>query len=190
MMANYYELPSDLVIFDLETDGTKDNNIVEIGAVRVSSDFKIEDTFQTFVGGHLLTDAAKEHQGNSIKDEDLLDAPSFRGAGRTFADWCGPKSKYMLAAWGAYFDVCVLRREWERVGEKFPHPGRAFDVKAVGWWESVFTPRTTSSMAGLGSICQRLGIEFQGTPHRALDDAMMEARVLLHHFHQRMAQIT
>jgi DNA polymerase III alpha subunit (gram-positive type) len=185
-----YLLPSDIVIFDLETDGSDDNLIVEVGAVRVSEDFKILDTFQSFVGGRPLTQAARDHMKDSITDAMLIGAPVIKDALQIFAEWCGPKSGYMLSAWGAYFDVCVLRSEWARLGEKYPHPGRAFDVKAVAWWESVFTPRTTSSMAGLGSICKRLGLEFQGTPHRALDDAMMEARVLLEMYRQRMVQFT
>lgn len=196
MSDDLYVFPRDFVIFDLETDGTPEHNIIEIGAIRVSHDFKIQAQFQELVGGHIIAEAGHDHMKGSITDEMLAgtsEEPVYTfegGVGARFADWCGRKSDYILTAWGAQFDANVLRNEWSRLGIKYPHPGAAFCIKSVAWWETVFMPRQTSSMAGLQSICTKLGLEFEGTPHRALDDARMEARVMIELKSQRMAQIT
>lgn len=190
MSDDLYEFSRDLVVFDLETDSTPEHNIIEIGAIRVSYDFKILDQFQELVGGHIISDEGHEHMQGSITDDMLIGRGHFEDVGPIFAEWCGQKNDYILAAWGAHFDANILRNEWTRLGKKYPHSGAAFCIKSVAWWETVFMPRQTSSMGALQSICAKLGLEFEGTPHRALDDARMEARVMLALKNMRMAQIT
>lgn len=189
-MSDLYEFPTDLVVFDLETDGSEEHHIIEIGAVRLSHDFKVLDTFQSLVGGHLISKAGHEHMGGSITDAMLLGQAHFGDVGTIFAEWCGSKSKYVLCAWGAQFDSNTLRNEWTRMGRPYPHPGAVFCAKSAAWWDQVFEPRITSSRAALVSICSKLGLEFEGTPHRALDDARMAARVLMESHQRRMARIT
>jgi DNA polymerase III epsilon subunit-like protein len=148
------KLPFELVVFDLETNGLEepDVRIVEIGAVRLKRDLDIADTYSRLVDGRPMTPEATSV--NTITDDMLEGQPAFERVWKEFADYCGNRNKYVLAAWGAYFDVSVLRSEHRRIGVPYPHPGRALDIKAIAWFDS-FRRGDPSRGAGLDSMCRR-----------------------------------
>jgi DNA polymerase III epsilon subunit-like protein len=172
------KIPFDIVLLDLETNGkdVPDVRIVEIGAVRLDRQLKITNQFSQLIDGRPMTSEATAV--NTITDAMLEGAPNFfEGSGR-FLEWCRKAGKdYLLSSWGTYFDITVLRSEYRRINVKYPHPGRALDAKALAWaW--TWTTENPSGTGGVGSIAKRLGLPFEGTPHRALDDARMSAKIL------------
>ncbi len=50
-----------------------------------------------------------------------------------FFDWYGPRNKAMIAAFGVYYDIPLLRRECDATGLDFrAHvAGGAYDIRAV-----------------------------------------------------------
>lgn len=170
-------LPFELIVIDLETNGLEvpEVRIVEIGAVRMTRDFELADTFRSLVDGRPMTPVATAV--NNITDAMLEGEQPFQEVSKGFVEWCRKSSDYVLGAWGAYFDLCVLRSEYRRIGVRYPHPGRGLDVKAIAWFET-FCRGNPSSKGGVDSLCEQFGVEFEGTRHRALDDALAEARIL------------
>jgi len=71
----------------------------------------------------------------------------------------------------------VLRSEYRRVGREYGHPGQAIDVRAVVWFELLKTGKA-SKTGGVRSALTLLDMKFEGERHRALDDAVMEAKML------------
>lgn len=167
-------LPFDLIVMDLETNGSKDHRIVEIGAVRLDMDLKMMDTFQILVDGRPVTDEVVEihHITNAM----LEGKPKFAEAHEAFDDWCKKSPLYVLAAFGAYFDMPVLRAEYDRIGMKYPHRGDALDVKGVIWCELLKRGLPVKYLAP-DRAAELMGIPWEGTRHRGLDDAIMEAKI-------------
>lgn len=168
-------LPFDLIVLDLETAGAPQNRIVEIGAVRLDRELNPVERFSALVDGRPIDEQTRAIHG--ITNEMLQGMPKFAEMHQAFDEWCQRSDPYLLAAFGAYFDIPTLRDEYERFGRKYPHPGHALDIKAIVWWE----------LLKRGNPCRRLdvdramellGIKPEGTRHRGPDDAWNEARLL------------
>lgn len=173
-------IPFQLVVVDLETNGATEEDptahrIIEIGAVRLDEELRIADEFTVLVDGRPVLDKVVAIHG--ITNEDLQGKPLFAQAHYDFDEWCGQKQDYLLAAWGAYFDIPVLRSEYQRIGIPFPHRGETFDIKAVAWFD-LFRNGKPARHLGLEQAATLYGLSFQGKKHRALDDARMTARIL------------
>lgn len=92
------------IIFDLEAtcwenDRTKQNEIIEIGAVKLNENLAVIGEFQTFIKPKLnpiLSDFCKKL--TSISQEEVDQAPSFGKAISHFQNWIG--SEYHLCSWG------------------------------------------------------------------------------------------
>jgi len=67
-----------------------------------------------------------------ITGEMLATAPKFEDVISPFEEWCRRSQKYVLAVWGAYCDIAVLRSEYRRVGREYGHPGQRASV--TGRW--------------------------------------------------------
>jgi DNA polymerase III epsilon subunit-like protein len=173
-------VPFRLIIVDLETNGgtVEDptaHRIIEIGAIRLDEELQIEEEFSMLVDGRPVLDNVVKIHG--IRNEDLAGKPLFAQAHVDFDEWCGAKQDYILGAWGAYFDIPVLRAEYQRIGIPFPHRGESFDVKAVVWWD-LLKQNKPARRLGLSQAAGLYGVEFEGKKHRAVDDARATARVL------------
>lgn len=173
-------LPFNLIILDFETNGgtvedSTAHRIIEIGAVRLSEELQVIDEFSMLVDGRPVLDVVVEIHG--ITNADLEGKPLFKDAHPDFDEWCGKKQEYVLGAWGAYFDIPVLRAEYQRIGVKFPHRGESFDVKAVVWWDLLRQGKPAKHL-GLEQAGGLYGIPFYGKKHKAVDDARMTARLL------------
>ena len=168
--------PFDVITLDLETNGSDDNRIVEIGAVRFNTEMQLVDRFSSLVDGRPVTDeVVKIHH---ITNEMLVAAPTFAEIHSKFDAWCAKSEFYILAAFGAYFDMPVLRAEYARLGMRFPHRGEALDIKGVAWWELMRQGFPVKSLK-LDRALELFGMEFKGTRHRALPDAYNESLLLL-----------
>lgn len=167
-------LPFDLIVFDLETAG-ENHRIVEIGAVRLDRDLNLVDRWSSLVDGRPVDE--KTMAVHHITDDMLAGKPKFAEIHAEFDEWCRKSDPYVMAAFGAYFDVPVLREEYKRLGRPYPHPGHAMDIKAVVWWH-LLKKEFPCKYLGVDRALELLGLTFEGTRHRGADDAWNEARLL------------
>lgn len=169
-------IPFDLIVLDLETTGESNHHrIVEIGAVRMDETLEIVDEYSALVDGRPMTAAASKV--NHITDEMLVGKPKWDEAYAPWVEWCRKSDKYVLSSFGTYFDLAVLRDEYERFNLKYPHPGAALDAKGVIWWELIRRGYTMLHLP-LSKVAELFKIPFEGDAHRALTDAKVTARAL------------
>lgn len=166
---------------DLETNGASkenpnDHRIIEIGAVRLDEDLRFVDEFSMLVDGRPVQPEVVKIHG--IRNEDLAGKQKFAEAHVEFDSWCGMKQEYLLGAWGAYFDIPVLRSEYGKLGAKYPHRGETLDVKGAAWVDLLKKGMPVRHLS-LEQAAGLYGIPFQGKKHRAVDDARMAALILL-----------
>lgn len=184
---------TDIVVIDLEAscpaedegDNTIErSSIIEIGAVRLDRrSLEIVDAFAELVRpvDHPLTGFITGLTG--ISGAMVAGCETFAAVGRRFLNWYGPRNKTLIAAWGAYYDIPLLRKECRRFDLPFRHHivGGAFDLRAIGIaWLADHNHRT--SAATLQTVLQKMGLAEHFTSHRAGDDARAAAAVLqMHH---------
>lgn len=175
------------IIYDLEFTVSRNtrysSEIIDIGAVKVSENpdtgLTVTDTFHTYVRPSnksvLSTDTV---QFTGITQKDIDAAPLFPAALSQFVAWMGNEPYYMCS-WGPddrnklishcrthQLDVAWitnhndLQQQWSRAMHK----------------EGKFR------QLGLAQALELCGIEFDGTQHRALDDAINTAKVFMHQF--------
>lgn len=165
----------DFIVFDLETTDTEwDRRIIEIGACRISRDLEIQDTFYTKVfPGIVVSDYVLQLTANT--QEELNKAPQFTLAIEQFEKWVGNIKRHRLAAWGNYFDVNVLRKEYGKWGRPYPFSGTVYDVKTVALGYLAVSGRRTDSCS-VASMVKLFGGP-DGPYHNALFDAEQTARI-------------
>lgn len=184
---------TDIVIVDLEAscpaedegDNTIErSSIIEIGAVRL--DRRSLETIGTFSElvrpvDHSITAFITQLTG--IAPAMVANCETFAAVGRRFLDWYGPRNKAIIAAWGAYYDIPLLRKECRLFGLPFRERivGGAFDLRAIGMaWLADNNHRT--SAATLETVLEKMGLAGRFASHRACDDARAAAAVLqVHH---------
>lgn len=147
-----------------------ESEIIEIGAVLVdAATLAPRGEFQTFVRpvwhAQLTPFCTKL---TSITQEQVAHAPMLRMALATLGRWLpGPVT---LASWGAY-DKNQLRRETQAKRVKLPWDNQHLNIKeAFG--------KLAGGAMGVGQALRRLGLRFEGTPHRGIDDARNIVRLL------------
>lgn len=165
------------LIIDLEAtcadDGSiprEEMEIIEIGAVMQNArTFEIETEFQTFVRPTLHTTLTPFcRQLTSIAQEQVDAAPPFPTALAQLNEWRLPFDA-MFCSWGDY-DARQIRLDCVRHGVRYPFENH-LNVKAAVACLNV-------RKEGLGQSLRRLGLEFEGTPHRGIDDARNIARLV------------
>lgn len=170
------KLPFHVVVVDFETNGERGeaSRIVEVGAVSMNEALEAVGEFETLVDGRPMNPAATEV--NNITDEMLVGKPKWLECYRPFVNWCDQYRPYILGQWSD-FDISVLRPEYLRIGVRYPHPGHAWDVKSIVWWECLKRGYPSRTFP-VDRACAILGVPFEGQKHRALPDARMEAKIL------------
>jgi inhibitor of KinA sporulation pathway (predicted exonuclease) len=153
------------------------NEIIEIGAVKLNEDLEIVGEFQIFIKPILnptLTDFCKEL--TKIKQSDVDQAVSFKEALEKFLDFCG--KDYYLTSWGFYDKTqfikdCELHKlptEWtnKHISLKHQHQNILKLRKGVG---------VQRALNGINE-------KFEGTHHRGIDDAKNITKLFKHYFKQ------
>lgn len=147
----------------------EESEIIEIGAVLVDADtLAPRDEFQTFVRPvqHPITPFCTEL--TSITPDQVQDAPLLRRALASLQQWLPEPAT--LASWGAY-DRNQFRRESQRKRIKLPWDNQHLNIKEH------FARRVGRKM-GVGGALRRVGLRFEGTPHRGIDDARNIVRLM------------
>ena len=190
---------TDIVVIDLEAscppedegdNSVERSSIIEIGAVRLDRrSLEVVATFGELVRpvDHPVTGFISRLTG--ISPEMVAGCETFAMVGRRFLDWYGPRNKAIIAAWGAYYDIPLLRKECRRFDLPFREHivGGAYDLRAIGMaWLAAHDLRT--SAATLETVLEKMDLAGRFTSHRAVDDARAAAAVLqVHHLGRALA---
>jgi inhibitor of KinA sporulation pathway (predicted exonuclease) len=169
------------LIVDLEATCSDDGKvprhemeIIEIGAVvQNSKTFEIESEFQTFVRPvrhPRLTPFCTDLTG--IRQDMLADAPPFPDALESFEKWMSQFDDALFCSWGDYDRNQFLQDcEYHRIG--YPFRTGHLNLKAE------FTrSRNLGKKLGIDKALRHLGLNFEGSHHRGLDDARNIARIV------------
>lgn len=152
---------------DLETTDrdTTTAEIVEIAAVRVR-DGAIVDTFHSLVKPRVPI-AAGATETHGMGETELVDAPRFEEIWPTFRAFCG--DDVIVAHNGYDFDFRILHRMAKEIGTTFD----------LCTYDSLPLARDlTATSHKLVNLASQFGIP-PGNSHRALDDTLTLAKVLL-----------
>ncbi|WIV20076.1 3'-5' exonuclease [Paenibacillus polygoni] len=182
------------IIYDLEFTVSRStrysSEIIDIGAVKVApmddeGKLGVVDSFHTYVRPSnksvLSTDTI---QFTGITQKDIDAAPLFPEAVQQFIEWL--PDTYYLCSWGPDDK------------SKFLSHCRTHQVK-VDWIRNhndiqkqisrALRKEGGSRQLGLSQALTMCGIPFDGTQHRALDDAINTAKIFIHHFeHLKLAE--
>lgn len=187
---------SDIVVIDLEAscpaedqgnNSIERSSIIEIGAVRLDRrSLEVTSTFSELVRPEDFPIVPFITEITGITPEMVAGCETFTAVGRRFLDWYGPRNKAIIAAFGAYYDIPLLRRECDRHGLDFRTHivGGAFDLRAVAIaWLAERNLKTSGQ--NLSSVLEQMGLGDRFTAHRAVEDARAAAAVLqMHHLGQ------
>lgn len=160
------------VVFDTETTGlsVETDEIVQIAALRVLNSRIVEgEVFESYVNpGRPIPLASTKIHG--VTDADVVDAPNIGQAGLGFHKFARDS---ILVAHNAPFDIGLLRRQEQNLGEKWDHP--VMDTVLL----SAVVFGTTADHS-LDALCDRLGIEIpENLRHTALGDTRATAEAVV-----------
>lgn len=155
----------------------EETEIIEIGAVLCEEDsLRNVAEFQTFVRPlrhPRLTPFCTRL--TTITQEQVASAPTFPVAVQRLGAWLreqGAAGRITFCSWGDY-DKNQLAREERRNGIRLPLGPQHINLKEA------FRRRSgDDKKLGNGQGLQRVGLRFEGTAHRGIDDARNIARLL------------
>ena len=166
------------VVFDLEAtcweggSTLEEQEIIEIGAVRLDSGFEIADEFSELVRPvirPILSDFCMQLTG--IMQQDVDTASEFRIVGRRFLEWIGQK-QCTPVSWGAY-DLRHLELECRRHDVILPSYFGNAHINLKG----LFAKKSKIRQCGMKAALKILRLDFEGMHHRGLDDARNIAKI-------------
>lgn len=184
-------LNNELIVFDLEATSNQEeegerpalqvnNFIIEIGAAFLDRDLKLIDTFERLVRPEeAITPFITKI--TSITPEMCQGQPLWKEVAPAFEAWikshCDNIKRVRLAAWGTYFDMPLLRRAYARYERPFPFSGTCLDVKTLALLWAALSGRRSDKL-GVETVATAMGVQPEGRYHRALTDAVTEAKIL------------
>ncbi|WP_438448317.1 exonuclease domain-containing protein [Gorillibacterium sp. sgz5001074] len=171
------------IVYDLEFTVIRKQEwlaeIIEIGAVKVKDTegkLQIAETFQTFVKP--LRDSSFTAHTTSftgITLQDIQNAPSLSSAIEAFRQWIGDEPYYMCA-WGPDDKYQLVKSCNEH---KLPLDWIRNHNDIQKQFSRKHSTETTFRQIGLKRALEMLEIPFEGSHHRAVDDAVNTAKVFI-----------
>lgn len=180
---------SDIVIFDLEAscktfglNEIEESNIIEIGAVKLDKNtLEIKSEFSTLIRPKNYPILPEIEEITRITPEMVAESPYFDDAIGSFLNWYGERKKSILAGWGLYYDLPLLRKEFRVSGLDYNKyfVGGGLDIRSLACFWLARNNQTTSGLS-IERVLTKMGIELDFEFHRALDDARATALILNH----------
>jgi inhibitor of KinA sporulation pathway (predicted exonuclease) len=173
------------IIFDLEATCWEGNHlgriqeIIEIGAVHIDAYGSQGRQFQTFVKPiHEPTLSIYCQDLTDITQNDVQSARPFNYGGSQFISWieAQTESEYLLCSWGSK-DKDLLIHACHDASMDTDWMDEYVDLKA-----EYHRIHRIQRKIGLKKALLREGVEFDGSHHRALDDARNLTTIFLNHF--------
>jgi inhibitor of KinA sporulation pathway (predicted exonuclease) len=160
------------VIMDLESTcwekrtDPKEQEIIEIGAVKLDTSFETVDEFDRFVRPKENPALSKFCQElTHISQKDIDKAGTFDVVFPAFLNWIG-ESAYSIASWGD-FDIKHIKIDCKRHAVSFP---KRFEKKHLNV-KALFAQKRRIRPCGMTQALQMMNIPLEGTHHRGIDDA-------------------
>ncbi|SCY17099.1 3'-5' exonuclease [Alkaliphilus peptidifermentans] len=148
--------------------------IIEIGAVKVNSEFDVIDTFKMFVKPQLYIKVhPKVKQKTGITKEDLLDGISLEDAIESFKGWI-EDDDFILCSWGQD-DIKELKRNCEFFKIEMNWIKRYCDIQRM-CMEYLELPK--GMQIGLKKAVEMFNIDVDNKFHKALNDSIYTSKVL------------
>jgi inhibitor of KinA sporulation pathway (predicted exonuclease) len=149
--------------------------IIEIGAVLVDpGSFQITREFQIFVRPVIHTTLTPFcTKLTSITQDQVDDAPTFPEAIASLREFLEGERKVRFCSWGAY-DRNQFRQDARLHGVSLPFDDRLHINLKAEFAETLGARRGL----GLGRAIRRVGLTFEGSHHRGIDDARNIARLM------------
>lgn len=169
------------LIIDLEATCSDDGSvprhemeIIEIGAVLLQArTFEVESELQTFVRPVRHPRLTPFCTGlTSITQEEVAAAPLFPEALRSLKEWMEGFGDALFCSWGEY-DRLQFLQDCRFHGVEYPFGAGHLNLK-----EEFSRTLGTGRRFGVGGALRRLGLGFEGTHHRGIDDARNIARIV------------
>lgn len=168
------------IVVDLEFSSLNDPNIkktlknetIEIGAVRLDGNYEYVDSFSTFVRPEHTFVNNRIHSLTGISWSQLENAPLFQEALGQFNEWIG-KDRFRIYQWSENDKLQIVNEcQYKNIPDRLCNRHWS-DVQRlyVRIFHSVRIPTLEQA---LKEVC----ITFDGTPHRACDDALNTAYIL------------
>jgi len=156
---------------------SQDQEITEIGAVIYNMPEKKVEAVESFLVRPDGPMGRFCEELTSLTFEDVKDKPNLEDTLKEdLKTWCKTNkfdlSQQPWGSWGDYDRVQAFR-ECARKGIKYPFARAHYNIKGLF---SMLTGR--SKGLGVGKALRVLGLEFEGRPHRGVDDAHMTALIL------------
>lgn len=147
--------------------------IIEIGAVALFENGPhVQSEFQSFVRPMRhpqLTDFCKRLTG--IPQGKVDSAEGFPAVLERFAVWLGSFEAPVFCSWGDY-DKHQLAQDCAYHSAPYP-----FDLAHINIKKRFAENLNLRKPCGLGDALRRVGLQFEGSPHRGIDDARNMARL-------------
>jgi inhibitor of KinA sporulation pathway (predicted exonuclease) len=156
----------------------KDQEIIEIGVSIVDLPYlRILDTKSFLVQPEgPMGVFCKEL--TTLTHDDVKDRPTLHGVLEELRAWA-KENKFDIQSmpWGSWgdYDRVQFFRECIRKGLKYPFGRAHYNIKGL---YSMISGQGKGF--GVSKALKQIGMEFEGTPHRGVDDARMTAKILLH----------
>jgi inhibitor of KinA sporulation pathway (predicted exonuclease) len=178
--VHFKTMPLKSVIVDVEATCCDDESfpraemeIIEIGAVAVESETGlIESEFQAFVRplrNPVLTEFCRHLTGITQRQVDSAD--DYPTMLKRFREWLAGIGECDFCSWG-FYDKNQFEQDSRFHVVEYPFAGSHRNLKLE------FAAATGARKnLGVGSALGRLGLEFEGAPHRGIDDARNIARI-------------
>ena len=163
------------IVYDLEMTNRL-SEIIEIGAIRmveVDGELKILDTFQSFVQPKMDKLNTRITNLTGITKKDLISAPVYTEAIENFRSWIGVE-EYYLCSWGP-------EDKWALITDSTFHKADTdwiINHNDLQFHFSMLHDSEKGFRYGLSRALQAMELVYEGSKHRALDDAMNTARIL------------
>ena len=171
------------IILDLEATCWKDrsinkqNEIIEIGAVKIDNSGNIVDEFNKFVKPKLnpvISDFCTEL--TSITQEQIDNSQTFPVVISEFLHWINTKEEYILCSWGFYDKKqfqsdCKLHDldyDW-----MLPHISLKHQYASIN---------NLKRPIGMGGALKKEKLILEGTHHRGIDDARNISKIFIKYF--------
>lgn len=177
-----YRLMSDrqFIIYDLEatcwrSPKPRTVEIIEIGAVKVNDKLEIIDDFCVFIRPMLHPKIDKFcTKLTSITQDDVDEAPNFVQAIDAFEEWMGiEETRTALFSWGD-FD----KRQF--IQDSRLHKIELYWIKYWACLQKHYSNfKGAPNQIGLNNALKLEGLEFDGIPHRAIEDARNMAELFI-----------
>ena len=175
-------IPGRYLVIDVEATCSEDNSIprnemeiIEIGAVLVDGQgFRVIDEFATFirpVRHPALTPFCTNL--TTITQEQVNSAPLFPDALRSLCDRLWSARDILFSSWGNY-DKNQFQQDCAHHRIPYPFGDHHLNLK------SEFAAVQKRHLCGVQRALELVNLEFEGTPHRGIDDARNIARLLPH----------